>query len=209
MSRDHNAGQLPDIKTENKSFERVEQFRYLGTNLTNENSIHWEIKRRLKSQNSCYNSVQHLLSSILLSKNIKMKIYRTTIVPVVFVWVWNLVTIKNTWLPLFAHSRNCYTCNHSLERKRRDNFNEIRECFFVEKTILFPCKKCPCWQETNVAYQYTARELTLVVKWNTLRNIHSNASAAAPCSNSLYALQRTFIQNVVELNAIIFSYIIV
>jgi len=40
MSRDHNAGQLPDIKTENKSFERVEQFRYLGTNLTNENSIH-------------------------------------------------------------------------------------------------------------------------------------------------------------------------
>ena len=48
-----------------------------------QNSIREEIKNRLKSGNACYHSVQNLLSSSLLSKNIKIKIYRTTILPVV------------------------------------------------------------------------------------------------------------------------------
>jgi hypothetical protein len=61
--------------TDNSSFQRVEQFKYLGTNLTDQNSILEEIKSRMKSGNSCYNSVQNLLSSSLLSKNTKIKIY--------------------------------------------------------------------------------------------------------------------------------------
>jgi hypothetical protein len=68
----------------NKSFEREEHFKYLGTNLTNRNSIQEEIKSRLKSGNACYHSVQDLLSSSLLSKNTKIKIYRTISLPVVF-----------------------------------------------------------------------------------------------------------------------------
>jgi hypothetical protein len=72
MSQDQNAGQDRNIKIDNKSFEMAEQFRYLGTKLTNQNSIQEEIKYRLKSQNSCYHSVQHLLSSSLLSNNIKI-----------------------------------------------------------------------------------------------------------------------------------------
>jgi hypothetical protein len=59
----------------------VEEFKYLGT--THQNSIHEEIKSRLKSGNACYHSVQNLLSSSLLSKNIKIKIYRTIILHVV------------------------------------------------------------------------------------------------------------------------------
>jgi uncharacterized protein (UPF0332 family) len=51
----------------------------MGSTLTNQNSIQEEIKSRLKSGNACYYSVQHLLSSSLFSKNIKMKIYRTVI----------------------------------------------------------------------------------------------------------------------------------
>jgi len=39
MSRDQNAGRRQDIKTDNSCFESVEQFRYLGTTLTNQNSI--------------------------------------------------------------------------------------------------------------------------------------------------------------------------
>jgi len=61
----------------------VEQFKYLVTTQTNQNSILEEIKSRMKSGNACYHSVQNLLSSSLLSKNIKMRIYRTIILRVV------------------------------------------------------------------------------------------------------------------------------
>ena len=54
----------------------------MGTTLTNQNSIQEEIKSRLKSGNACYHSVQNLLSSSLLSKNLKIKIYRIIILPV-------------------------------------------------------------------------------------------------------------------------------
>jgi hypothetical protein len=57
MSRDQNAGQNHSMKIDNKSFERVEQLKYLGTTLTNRNSIQEEIKSRLKSGNACYHSV--------------------------------------------------------------------------------------------------------------------------------------------------------
>jgi hypothetical protein len=65
-----NAGQS-DIKIANRSFENVVQFRYLGTRVTDQNLIQKEIKRRLNSGNACYHSVQNLLSSHLLYKNMK------------------------------------------------------------------------------------------------------------------------------------------
>jgi hypothetical protein len=61
--------------------ERVEQFKYLET--TNQNSIQEDITSRFKSRNACCHLVQNLLSSSLLSKNLKIKIYRTIILPVV------------------------------------------------------------------------------------------------------------------------------
>jgi len=71
------------VRTDNSTFERVEEFKYLGTTLTNQNSIPEEIKSRLRSGNACYHSVQNFLSSRLLSKNVKTKIYRAIIFPVV------------------------------------------------------------------------------------------------------------------------------
>ena len=50
---------------------------------TNQNSIVEEIKSRLMSGKACYHSVQNLLSSRLLSKNLKIKVYRNIILPVV------------------------------------------------------------------------------------------------------------------------------
>jgi dTDP-4-amino-4,6-dideoxygalactose transaminase len=81
MSRDKNAGQIHNMKTE--SFEMVKNFKYFGTTLTNQNFIQEEIKSWWKSGNACYHSVQNLLSLSLLSKNIKIKAYRTTILSVV------------------------------------------------------------------------------------------------------------------------------
>ena len=83
MSRDQNAGQSHSMKIDNRSIERVEEFKYLGTTSTNKNSIQEEIKSRLKSGNVCCHLVQNILSSSLLSKNLKIKIYRTIILPVV------------------------------------------------------------------------------------------------------------------------------
>jgi hypothetical protein len=78
MSGDQNAGQSHNMIS---SFERVEQFKYLVTTLMNENSIQEEINIRSKSGNACNHSVQNLLSSSLLSKNIK--VYRTIALPIV------------------------------------------------------------------------------------------------------------------------------
>jgi hypothetical protein len=71
------------MKIDNSSFERVENFKYLGTTLINQSSIQEEIKSILKSGNAFYNSVQYLLCSRLLSKNLNIKVYRTIILPVV------------------------------------------------------------------------------------------------------------------------------
>ena len=80
-SRDQNAGRNHSVRTDNSTFERVEEFKYLGT-LTNQNSIQEEIKSRVMTGNACYQSVQSL-SSRLLTKNLNTKIYRTIILPVV------------------------------------------------------------------------------------------------------------------------------
>jgi len=98
MSRDRNAGRGHSVKIDNSSIERVEEFKYLGMTITDQNSIQEEIKSRLKLGNACYHSVQNLLSSRLLSKNLKMKIYRTIILPVVLYGC-------ETWLPTLREER--------------------------------------------------------------------------------------------------------
>jgi hypothetical protein len=69
MSRSQKVGQKHSIKIANRSFENVAKFKYLGTTLTDQNSMHEDIKSRLNSGNACYHSVQSLLSSRLLSRN--------------------------------------------------------------------------------------------------------------------------------------------
>jgi hypothetical protein len=83
LSRHQNAGQNYNIKISDRSFENVVQFKYLGTTVTNQNLIREEIKRRLNLGNACYHSVQNLLSSRLPSKNVKIRICKTIILPVV------------------------------------------------------------------------------------------------------------------------------
>jgi len=65
---DQNVGRIHSMKIDNSSIEKAEEFKYLGTTLTNQNSIQEEIKSRLKSGNACYYSVQNLLSSRLCPK---------------------------------------------------------------------------------------------------------------------------------------------
>jgi hypothetical protein len=74
LSRHQNAGQNHYTNIGDRSFENMAQFKYLGTTVTNQNLIGDEIKRRLDSGDTCHHSVQKLLSSRLLSKNVKIRI---------------------------------------------------------------------------------------------------------------------------------------
>ena len=105
MSRDQNARQSHSMKIGNSSFEWMEKFQYLGTTLTNQNSIQEEIKSKLKSGNACYPSVQNLLSSSLLPTNLNIKIYKTTVLPVVLYECepWSLTMRKERKLRVFEN----------------------------------------------------------------------------------------------------------
>ncbi|KAJ4442171.1 hypothetical protein ANN_12037, partial [Periplaneta americana] len=83
MSRDENIVRNGTIKIGDLSFEEVEKFKYLGATVTNINDTREEIKHRINMENACYYSVEKLLSSSLLSKNLKVRIYKTVILPVV------------------------------------------------------------------------------------------------------------------------------
>ena len=93
------------MRIDNSTFERVEEFKYLGKILTNQNSIPEEIKSSLRSGNSCYFSGHNLLSSRLLYKNFKFKIYRIIILPVVLYGceTWSLTLREERKLRVFEN----------------------------------------------------------------------------------------------------------
>ena len=91
--------------TNEGNFEEVAEFKYLGALITNRNEIQKEIKHRLNSGNACYYALQRLLSSRLLSKNIKLKIYKTVILPVILYGceTWTLTLREEKRLRVFEN----------------------------------------------------------------------------------------------------------
>jgi hypothetical protein len=104
-SRHPNSGQNQNIRITNESFENMAKFKYLGTTLTNQSDIHDEIKRRLNSGNVCFYSVQNLLSSLLISKDLKIKIGITVILPIVLYGceTWSLTLEEEHRLRVFEN----------------------------------------------------------------------------------------------------------
>jgi hypothetical protein len=84
------------MKVVNGSFEGVAELKYLGTTLTYENCMNEEIKSKINLGNACYHSVQSLLSSCPLSRNVKVKIYKIIILPVILFGceTWSLTLMK-------------------------------------------------------------------------------------------------------------------
>jgi hypothetical protein len=105
MSRHPNSGQNQNIRISNESFEKVAKFKYLGMMPTNQNDIHDGIKSRLNSENACYYSFQNLLSSHLISKNLKIKIDKTVILSVVLYGceTWSLTLREEHRLRVFEN----------------------------------------------------------------------------------------------------------
>jgi hypothetical protein len=83
MSHHQSDGKRNYMSVVNKSCERVAEFKYLGSSLTGQHCIYGEIRGRLNSGNAFYHAVQNPLSSFLLSRNVKIKIYKILIFRVV------------------------------------------------------------------------------------------------------------------------------
>jgi hypothetical protein len=105
VSRCQKAGQRQSIKIGNITFESVAKFNYLGTTLTDQNCIYEEIKSILNSGNACYHSVQSILSSGLLSRNVKVKLQKSIILPVVLYGceTWSLTLREEHRLRVFEN----------------------------------------------------------------------------------------------------------
>ncbi|KAJ4436719.1 hypothetical protein ANN_16851 [Periplaneta americana] len=110
MSRDQNIVRNGNIKIGDLSFEQVEKFKYLGATVTNINDTQEEIKRRINMGNACCYSVEKLLSSSLLSKNLKVRIYKTVILPVVLYGC-------ETWTPTLREEHRLRMFENKVLRK--------------------------------------------------------------------------------------------
>jgi hypothetical protein len=106
MSDYWNVGQNHNIKILSRFFENVLRFLYFGMTVSNQNLIHREIKGRLNSGNACYHSVQSLLSYCLISRNVKIRTYKTIIMPVVLCGceTWSL-TLREENIPKVFENR--------------------------------------------------------------------------------------------------------
>ena len=107
METERNRGMTANehIRIHSNSYEKEKSFIYLGSLVRNQNSIQDVLKSRLKAGDSCYYSVQTLLSSRLLSKNLKIKIYKTIILPVVLYGceAWSLTLREERRLEVFEN----------------------------------------------------------------------------------------------------------
>jgi hypothetical protein len=105
LSRHQNSGQNHDVKIANRSFENVAQFKYVETTVKNKNLIQEELKSRLSSGNACYRSVQNLLSSRLLSKNVKIRICKRIILFLILYGceTWSLTIREEHMLRVFEN----------------------------------------------------------------------------------------------------------
>ena len=99
MSRDQHAKKYQKMKTSNKSVERMEKFKCLGTALRNQNRIHEEINCRLKLWNIYYHFVQVYI------KNIRYKIHRIIILPAFLygLGIWSLTSMEERRLMMFEN----------------------------------------------------------------------------------------------------------
>jgi len=116
-------------------------FKQLGTILKYQNSIQEEIMSRMKSENACYHSVENVLSSSWLSKNIKLKIYRNIILPVVLygceTWSFTLREVRR--LRVFENRvlRRVFGPKRGGQRGNGEKYIIMSLMIFIRPPVLF------------------------------------------------------------------------
>jgi hypothetical protein len=162
MSRYQKAGQKHSIKISNRSFEDPSKFKYLGTTLTDQNCMHKEIKSRLNSGNGCYHSVQSLLSYRLLSRNVRVKIYKIIILPVVLYEceTWSLTLREEQRLRMFQN------------RVLRRIFGSNRDDMMGEWKKLHSMELHNLYSSPNIIRQIKSRRARHMARRGEDRNVH-------------------------------------
>lgn len=72
-----------NITIDDYNFEVVQSFRYLGSIINTDNDVDEEIKTRLMQGNRCFYALKHLFRNSLVSRNTKLRLYKTLIRPIV------------------------------------------------------------------------------------------------------------------------------
>ena len=137
------------MKVDNSSIERVEELKYLGTTLTNQNSIQEEIKSKLKSVSAFYYSVQNLVSSRLLSKN--LKIHRTIILPVVLyrfeTWSLTLSAVRRQRVFEIMVLRRVFVSKRDVitGKWRKLQYEELRDLYSLPNIVRVVKSRITSW----------------------------------------------------------------
>jgi hypothetical protein len=133
MSHHLNSGQNQNIRIANELSDKCGRIQILGDDTNKSEYIHDEIRSRLNSGNVCYHSVQNLLSSHLISKNLKIRIYKTVILLVVLYGceTWSLTLREGHRLRVFENSvfRRIFGPKREEDRSWRKLHNELHSLY--------------------------------------------------------------------------------
>ncbi|KAJ4452238.1 hypothetical protein ANN_03756 [Periplaneta americana] len=185
MSRDQNIVRNGNIKIGDLPFEEVEKFKYLGATVTNINDTREEIKRIINMGNACYYSVEKLLSSSLLSKNLKVRINKTVILPVVLYGceTWTLTLREEHRLRMFENKVRILGYRHILHCKpliMNNVTSNIRSTGFLDmcshNVVSTGCNKSPlcilCYFKMNDVIDNPADcEVRSVIRFLNVRHL--------------------------------------
>jgi hypothetical protein len=113
------------------------KFKYLEIIATNKNCIHEEMKSKLNLGNVCYHSVQSLLSSPVLSKNLNIKTYKTITLPVVLYWceTWSLTLREKLRMRVFENRVKREEVVGSWRRLHNEEFHNLYTLPYVIQEI--------------------------------------------------------------------------
>jgi hypothetical protein len=99
-----------DIILNGQTFEEVDNFKYLEASITSQNEVEADIKGKIAAGNRCYRSFSKILGTRYISKNTKIRIYKTIIRPVV-------LHGSETWAITGKMASSLMTCERNILRK--------------------------------------------------------------------------------------------
>jgi sorting nexin-29 len=125
---DHN-----NLQVGNNIFEQVQDFKYLGSNLNNQNNMHGEINIRLDAANRCFYALRTLFKSRLLSRKTKKHLYISYIRPVLTYACATWITTKGDDEKLLLFERKILRKIYGSVFNYAEQKWEIRTNFTKEK----------------------------------------------------------------------------